>query len=115
MIKSFEELQSMSKDGMEAYAASATAVTKGFQTIASEVADYTRQNFEKGSAVAEKVMAAKSFDKAVELQQGFAKDAYEAYVSQFTKLGEMYANTAKEAYKPFEAQISQFAPKAASK
>ncbi len=111
MIKSFEEFQTLGKDGWDAYANSATAVTKGFQTIATEVADYSRQSFEQGSSVAEKIMGAKSFDKAVELQQNFAKTSYDAFVGEMTKIGELYAQTAKEACKPFEG----FAPKAAQK
>jgi imidazolonepropionase-like amidohydrolase len=48
-------------------------------------------------------------DKAVEAQQGFAKDAYEAYVGQINKIGEIYLNTAREAYKPLETQLAQSA------
>ena len=82
----------------------ATALTKGFQEIATEVADYSRKSFEESTAVVEKAFAAKSFDKAIEVQTDFAKGAYEAYVGQIAKIGEMYMNTAKEAYKPFEGQ-----------
>ena len=112
MIKDFDQFQAMGKDSFEASVASATALTKGFQDIATEVADYSRKSFEESTAVVEKAFAAKSFDKALEVQSDFAKVAYEAYVGQMTKIGEMYMNTAKEAYKPFEGQIAQFAPKA---
>ncbi len=112
MIKSFEEAQNWGKEGLEAYVASATALTKGFQTIATEFADYSRKSFEEGSAVVEKAMSAKSFDKAVEVQQGYAKAASEAYLSEMSKIGELYKETAKEAYKPFEANVAKFSGKA---
>ena len=115
MIKSFDEFQSFGKDGFEAYTASATAVTKGLQSIAAETADYSRKSFETGAAAAEKLLAAKSVDKAVEVQQNYAKEAYEAYVGQVTKFGELYADVAKDAFKPFEAQIAKFSGKAVSK
>ena len=115
MIKDFDQFQAMGKDNFEASVASATALTKGFQEIATEVADYSRKSFEESTAVVEKAFAAKSFDKALEVQTDFAKGAYEAYVGQIAKIGEMYMNTAKEAYKPFEGQIAQFAPKAPKK
>lgn len=115
MIKTFEDLQSFGKDGFEAYVASATALTKGFQTIAIETADYSRKSFEKGAQALEKVLAAKSLDKAFEVQQGFAKEAYESYVSQLNRMGELYLAAAKEAYKPFESQFSQFPGKPAGK
>jgi hypothetical protein len=112
MMKSFEEFQSFGKDGFEAYVASSTAVTKGMQTIAQEAADFSRKAFEKSTAAFEKASAVKSFDKAIEVQQAFAKESYEAFVAQMTKFNELYMATAKEAYKPFEAGLAAFGVKA---
>ncbi len=112
MMKSFEDFQVFGKDGLEAYVASATAMTKGLQAIAAEAADFQRKSFEKGAAVFDKAIAVKSPDKFFELQQGFAKEAYEAYMGEVNKMGELYMAAAKEAYKPFEGQLAQFGVKA---
>ena len=112
MNKSFEDFQTMSKDGYEAYVASAAALTKGFQAIAQEATDFSQKSFEKGKEVVEKATATKSFEKAIEVQQGYAKEAYEAFVSQAAKLNELYVATAKEAYKPFEASMAALGIKA---
>jgi phasin family protein len=112
MMKSFEEFQSFGKDGFEAYVASSNALTRGFQAIAQEAADFSRKSLEKGSAAMEKLTAAKSFDKALEAQQAFAKESYEAVVAQMTRMNELYVNTAKEAFKPFEASFAAFGVKA---
>jgi hypothetical protein len=111
MFKSFEDFQSLSKNGYDAYVASATAVTKGFQAIAQEAADFSRKSFEKSTEAVERATATKSFDKALEVQQGYAKDAYEAMVAQAAKMNELYIATAKEAYKPFEASFRAFGVK----
>jgi len=115
MMKSFEEFQTLGKDSMEAYVASASAMSKGFQSIAQEAAEYSRKALEKGTATFEKATAAKSFDKAFEVQQAYAKEAYEMFVAQMTKFNELYAATAKEAYKPFEASFAAFGVKSAAK
>lgn len=112
MMKSFEEFQTFGKDGFEAYVASSTALTKGFQSMAQEAADFSRKAFEKSTAAFEKASAAKSLDKALEVQQAYAKESYEAMVAQMTKMGELYVATAKEAYKPFEAGLAAFGVKA---
>jgi len=112
MMKSFEEFQSFGKDGFEAYVAASNALTKGFQAIAQEAADYSRKSFEKGTAAFEKLSASKSLDKALEVQQALAKEHYESLVAQVTKMNEMYIATAKEAYKPFEASMAAFGVKA---
>ncbi|MFM8746190.1 MAG: phasin family protein, partial [Aestuariivirga sp.] len=52
-MKSFEEFQSFGKDGFEAYVASSSALTKGFQAIAQEAAEYSRKSFEKSTAAFE--------------------------------------------------------------
>jgi phasin family protein len=112
MMKSFEEFQTFGKDGFEAYVASSTAVTKGMQAMAQETAEFSRKSLEKGTAAFEKLTAAKSVEKALEAQQAFAKESYDAMVAQMTKLNELYMNTAKEAFKPFEASLAAFGVKA---
>lgn len=112
MMKSYEEFQSFGKDGFEAYVASSNALTKGFQAMAQEAADFSRKSLEKGTAAFEKLSAVKSFDKAIEAQQAFAKESYEAAVAQMSKMNELYLATAKEAFKPFEASFAAFGVKA---
>jgi phasin family protein len=107
MVKNFEDIQKLGKDNMDATLTSLGALSKGFQTIAVEMADYSRKAFEDGTAAAEKLFGAKSIDKAVEVQSDYIKSAYEQFVAQATKVGELYAGMAQEAYKPFEASISK--------
>ena len=111
MFKGFEDFQAMSKEGTEAVVASATAWTKGLQTIATEITENTRKAFEGGSAAAEKALAAKSVDKAFEIQTKFAKDSIEAYVNGLNRIGEIYTEAAKQAYKPLEAQAGKVGAK----
>lgn len=115
MFKSVEEVQAMSKDGLEAYMASAVAMTKGFQNMAQESADFSRKSFEKGTQTLEKVISAGSVEKAFEVQQGYFKEAYETLLSQVSKFNELYTTTIREAYRPFEAQVSQFTSKVTAK
>lgn len=111
MMKNFDELQSMSKDNLDMVVASATALSKGYQTIATEFADYAKKAFEDGTAAFEKTISAKSVEGALDVQSRFAKEAYETYVDRMTKMGELYVETAKDAYKPFETRVSEFAGK----
>ena len=112
MFKSFEDLQAMNKDGIEAFTASSAAWTKGYQAYAQEVADFSKKSFEKSAAVWQNAVAAKSVDKAVEVQQAFAKETFDTAVAEFTKLGELTAAAAKSAFKPYEATFAAFGVKA---
>jgi phasin family protein len=108
----FEDYQVYSKDGYNAVATATAAWTKGYQAIAQEVADFSRKSFERSSEIAGKALATKSIDQAVEVQQGFAREQYDAVVGEMKKLNDLYVATAKEAYKPFEASMAAFGVKA---
>jgi hypothetical protein len=110
MIKNIEDVQKMSKDNMDATMKSFGVFSKTGQAIAAEVVDYSKKSFEDGSKVMEKLLGAKSLDKAIEIQTDYAKTAYEGFVAQATKIGELYADLAKETYKPFEAFAVKAAP-----
>ena len=94
---------------MDAALKSVGVYSKSMQAIAIELADYSKRVFEQGTAATEKLVSAKSLDKAFEVQSEYVKNAYEGFVAQATKLGELYADLAKEAYKPFENQFGKFA------
>lgn len=110
MIKNFDEIQQFSKDNVDAAMKTFGAVSKSAQAIAVEVADYSKKSFEDGTQAFEKLAGAKSFEKAVELQQAYLKDAYEGFVAKATKIGELYTDLARETYKPFEGYVSKFSP-----
>ena len=82
-------------------------MSKGFQAIAVEVADYSKKSFEDGSALVEKLLATKTIDKAIEVQSAYVKSSYETYLARMTKIGELYADLAKESYKPVETALSK--------
>ena len=109
MVKNFDDVQKFGKENMDMAMKSFGAVSKSMQAIAIEMADYSKRAFEQGTAATEKLMGAKSLDKAFEVQSDYLKNFYEGYVAQATKIGELYADLAKEAYKPFESQFGKFA------
>jgi phasin family protein len=107
MFKSFEDIQKMSKDQFDAAAVSATALSKGFQQLATETSDFSKKSFEASSGLFEKLAGVKTLDKAIEVQTEFAKSAYETFVAQATKMSEICASIAKEVYKPVEEAIAK--------
>ena len=107
MVRNIDEAQQLGKDNMDATLKSFGAVSKSLQTIAIELADYSKRVFEQGTAASERLLGAKSLDKAFEVHSDYLKRSYEGFVAQATKLGELYADLAKEAYKPFEGQFGK--------
>jgi phasin family protein len=81
--------------------------TKGAQTLAVEVIDYTKKSAESSAAAWEKLAGAKSLDGAFAVQSEFARSAYEDFVAQAAKLGEIYVEFAREAYAPLQAAFAE--------
>lgn len=103
---SFDDAGKFGREFFDGSLKSFAAVSKAVQAIAVETTDYTKKSVEAGSAAFEKLIGAKSLEKAFEIQSDYAKSAYEGFVSQATKLNELYADLAKEVYKPFEGIVA---------
>ena len=105
MAYGFDDVQKVGRDGMNRATESFTALSRGWQTLATETAGYSRQSFEDGAAHLEKLLSAKSFDGAVQAQTEFAKTSYERAVGQAARFGEIYLDLVRDAVKPFEGFV----------
>ena len=108
-----DTIQKFSKDNADAALKSFGVVSKGAQAIAGRDRRLRQKSFEQSTATLEKLVGAKTLDKAIEIQTDFVKSAYEGFVAQSTKLGELYASLAKEAFKPYEGLVAVANGKAA--
>lgn len=103
----FEDANRKNKEALETLMKSYASMTKGFQAIATEAADYSKKSFEDGVAHVEKLTGVRSIESLYELQTNYLKSASEGYIAQATRIGEMYADLAKDAYKPVEAPVAK--------
>ena len=110
MLKNFEDFQKLGKDNADVALKQFGTMSKGWQAIATEFADYSKKSFEHGSAALEKLLGAKTLEKAIEVQSDYVKTAYEGFVAEATKIGELYTDLAKESYKPLQGILAKVAP-----
>jgi len=103
----FASYLKIAPSGPNAATATATNWTKGMQEIATQTTDFSKKSFEATQGLFEKLIGAKTLDKAIEIQTEFAKQSYEGAVAQTTKLGELYAGLMKEAFKPVEQAFAK--------
>jgi hypothetical protein len=107
MLKNFDELQKLGQVNTDATTKAFAVISNGVQTIATEMADYSKKSVEEGTKIFEQLLGTKSVEKAIELQQGYFKSAYEGFVAQATKIGGLYADLAKETSKPLEGFVAK--------
>ncbi len=107
MFNNVEDFQKFGKTQFEAMTAATTTVSKGLQEIAAESSEYSKKAIAANSAVMEKLLGAKTVETAIQIQTDFAKQAYEGFVAQATKINELYSKVAKEAFKPVETAMAK--------
>jgi hypothetical protein len=105
--QTYEDFSKYGKEFADSGLKSFASLSKGAQAIAVEATEYTKKSFEAGGVLIENLLSAKSFEKAIEIQSDYAKQSYEAFVAEVSKIGDLYAELAKDAYKPFESVIAK--------
>jgi len=103
MTQTFEDAGRFGKDLMDNGLRSLTSLSKGLQAFAVETGESTEKSYEAGSAALERLVSAKSLEAAFAVQSDYARQSYESFIQEASRLGELYAEVARDAYKPFEA------------
>ena len=97
-----ETVQKLGKDSFDATVKAFGVASAGTQAIVVDTTEYARKSFEQGAATFEKLIGAKTFDKAIEIQTAYVQDAYKDMVAQTTKSRELY-KLAQDTFAPFSA------------
>ena len=113
MFAQFEDFQKFGKQGLDATLKNFGTMSKGFEAIAGEIADYSKKQFEANSAAFEKLVGVKTLDKAIAVQTDFAKQSFEGFVAHTTKVGQLFSDLTKEAVKPMVTAVAQVSAKVA--
>jgi hypothetical protein len=77
------------------------------QTIANAYADYARTSLQESRSFAEKLMGVRSFDKAIELQSEFARQAFANFVAESQKICGLYTRWARQSFRPWEVTAAK--------
>jgi hypothetical protein len=71
------------------------------QTIANAYRDYTRKSLQESGSFVEKHMGVRSFDKAIEVQTEFARQAYANFIAESQKVWDLYSELTKQTFRPW--------------
>lgn len=74
----------------------------GLPAISLAYAEYTRKSWVAGRSLFERLITARSFDEAIEIQGEFAKQACANFVVQSQKICVLYGEWAQQFFRPFE-------------
>ena len=95
-----QQAQERVQSGFEAASRSLSEANKGFQAMADELTDFSKSRWEAVFQAWEQLLRVRHLGDVVEVQTRYAQRAYDAYMSEMSKLGEMYLGTARNAASP---------------
>jgi hypothetical protein len=98
MTKDSDCLINPDKAHLETFSILDSTVTKNILEIVAEATDYSKKSLDDRLAFVEKLLGAKSFDTAIQIESEYAKTSFEGFVAEATKMGELYSNLAKLAF-----------------
>jgi len=74
----------------------------GIQAIVNAYTDYTWKSLQESRSFVERLMGARSFNKAIEIQSDFAKLAYANLAAESQKICGLYSEWVRQIFRPWE-------------
>ncbi len=109
--ETFEQVPSFQKEAVDAFAEMAATSGKGFEKLQSEILLYAKSSSEAFAEAAKSMFGAGSFNAALEVQQAYAKRAFETHVVEMTKIAELFTDSMKAAMEPIVGQAAAISRK----
>ncbi len=105
-LASLNELNAHSKKNLEAIVASATAATKGAESLGAQAMSFSKTALERQVEAAKALTGARSMQEAVELQTAFAKATLETYMAELNRATETVSTTVKDSLRPINERAT---------
>ncbi len=103
-VSAFGELSAASKQNLEALADSATIVTETAQARSGQAAAFAKTSIVEQVATARKLAGARTIQEAWDIQTGYAKSAFDAYLAEANRWTETLTASTQQAWKPINAR-----------
>lgn len=113
-VKGFEEAGEFAKGNVEALVASGKAATAGAEKLAQEAAEFSKKNFEAGSAHLQTLAATRTPADVFKLQSDFAKSQFDGMVAEMSKSTELMMKVMGDVFEPISNRFALAAEKVKS-
>lgn len=114
-VKGFEAVADMPKANFEAMVEAGNVFMKGFESFNGQMFAIARKQIAQGVETQKALLGAKSFQEAVEIQQGFVKNSMDSVGSDGAEISSTWMKVATEAGQPIGRRVSDVVTEAASK
>jgi phasin family protein len=106
ILKSYDDLSTLAKGNVDAVVKSGTIVAKGAEEAGKQVAAFTQTSLEKSVSTGKALLAVKTIQELIELQNAYTKASFDAFVAESAKLQELSVKIANEALAPLSERVN---------
>jgi hypothetical protein len=86
--------------------ADAETMPVDYRTLAEAYGDYSRTSLDQARSFFEQLAGVRSFDRALELQTAFARQAYENFATQSQRIRELHQQMARQRWQRLEGLMT---------
>jgi len=104
--RSYEEMNTMSKDTMDAVIKAGAIAAKGYESSNKEWMQFAQVSVDQTVGHVKAMMQVKSLKEAIDLHNSFAKSRFDAVMAESSKFSDLSVKTANEAIRPIQAQLN---------
>lgn len=105
VFRGYEDFTALNKQGVEAFMQATNIWAKGCEDLGKAYASFAQGSAERGTEVAKVAMKAKTVQDVIDVQTDFAKQHFDQFVAEGTKISELSVKVATEAMQPVQKQF----------
>jgi phasin family protein len=106
LFRGYDDIAALNQGNVEALVKANTVLAKGAEEIGKELMSYAQTSLERTAGAAKALFGAKTLQDVVQLNTEFAKNSYDTYLANATKLGELSVKVANEAFQPLSQRAT---------
>ncbi|MDE2229273.1 MAG: phasin family protein [Alphaproteobacteria bacterium] len=101
----YDQLAALSHENFDAVLKANAALAEGFEAMANEAVGYARQTLTTAGTATKELLEAKTLDRVIEINAGFAKSGLEALVERTARLSELSLALANGTWAPIGGRV----------
>jgi len=103
-LKTVDSITEMARGNVDALLESSRLASGGFQAIARDVAEYSKQSMERTTSAARTLSTAKTAPELIQLQSEFARAEFASAIAEISKLSQKMFKTMTVVFEPLQKQ-----------
>jgi hypothetical protein len=107
LFKGYDEFAAFGKANVDAVMASQAILAQGVQELGKEVMGFTQASVQINVETAKRLLGCATLNEAVDLQAAWARNNFDSFLAESTRLGNLSMTVANKAMEPVQTQASK--------